>query len=451
MKKTTIYIVLALLCVDFWARAQDNKAVDVTLKGIQIGQKVPDITINNLHNYKDANGKPATIAKISDFKGKLLILDFWATWCSPCVAMIPKMDSLQKAFGDKIQFLSITYQTEKEVLPFLSKLEQQQKKHYNLPVVMAELELHKLFPHVYLPHYVWIDGNGVVKAITGFEAVNEINVDKAIKNSIQLEQKKDMKIRYDASKPFLINGNGGDGSNLIYHSVFTGFTDGMPAGYSISPLLSYTKRKITARNLSILQLYKLAYGGDKQYFGWNKVILETRDAAKLKTGLTGKELLDWKKANNSYSYEVSVPAHLANKIFSLMVDDINKVIPQYDANIESRKTKCYVLRKTTTGDKMKSIGGKVENQFSGLGCILKNSTLNDLVMRLNVFYMQNSQYPIVNGTGYSYRVDMEINADLSDMKALNLALANYDLQFVLEDFDTDMLVVRDSEAQKSKI
>jgi len=76
MKKITKYIVLALLCLNFRLQAQENKAVDVTLKGIKIGRKVPDFIITNLHNYKNASGKPATTAKLSDFKGKLLILDF---------------------------------------------------------------------------------------------------------------------------------------------------------------------------------------------------------------------------------------------------------------------------------------------------------------------------------------------------------------------------------------
>ncbi len=80
---------------------QEIKANDVTQKGIQIGQQVPDLLLTNLHNYRDKQGNLSSSAKISDFKGKLLILDFWATWCSPCVAMIPKMDSLQQEFKDK--------------------------------------------------------------------------------------------------------------------------------------------------------------------------------------------------------------------------------------------------------------------------------------------------------------------------------------------------------------
>jgi peroxiredoxin len=46
----------------------------------------------------DLNGK---MIKFSDFRGKGLILDFWATWCAPCRIEIPHFVELQKQYGDK--------------------------------------------------------------------------------------------------------------------------------------------------------------------------------------------------------------------------------------------------------------------------------------------------------------------------------------------------------------
>src|SRR3954466_8754499 len=126
MKKNLLLIVLGILCLKFSASAQDN----ATFKGLKIGDTVPDIAINNIINY------PTKIAKISDFKGKLLILDFWATWCSPCVGMIPKMEALQKQFNDKLQFLPVSYQAYGDVSAYLSKREKKNGKS-NLPDVVG--------------------------------------------------------------------------------------------------------------------------------------------------------------------------------------------------------------------------------------------------------------------------------------------------------------------------
>ncbi len=64
-----------------------------------VGKPAPDFTL------VDKNGKQVSL---SDFKGKYVYLDFWATWCVPCLQEMKVVPELHKAYHDKIVFVSIS-------------------------------------------------------------------------------------------------------------------------------------------------------------------------------------------------------------------------------------------------------------------------------------------------------------------------------------------------------
>src|SRR5690348_7254234 len=94
MKSIKIYLAI-LLCFSLLTVAAQND-----IRELRIGDKVPDIEFA-LVNY------PTQKARLSDFAGKLIILDFWATWCTGCLHNFPKMDSLQKEFKGKLQVILV--------------------------------------------------------------------------------------------------------------------------------------------------------------------------------------------------------------------------------------------------------------------------------------------------------------------------------------------------------
>ena len=69
---------------------------------------------------KDTNGKDV---RLSDFKGKVILLDFWATWCGPCKYEIPVFVELQEQYGkDGLQVIGVSVDDTLEKLePFVKR------------------------------------------------------------------------------------------------------------------------------------------------------------------------------------------------------------------------------------------------------------------------------------------------------------------------------------------
>jgi len=111
---------------------------------------LPDLAFN------DAEDKSL---KLADYKGKIVLLNFWATWCAPCVKEMPSLDKLQAEMGkDKFVVLPLSLDgpTKRKVAPFY-----QDRKLANLGVyfdkgkkAMQALEIS------ILPTSILIDGEG---------------------------------------------------------------------------------------------------------------------------------------------------------------------------------------------------------------------------------------------------------------------------------------------------
>jgi len=65
---------------------------------------------------------------LSQSEGKVVLINFWATWCPPCVAEMPELQELYDTYGDKVDFYFVTNEKPETVNFFL------EKKGYELPV-----------------------------------------------------------------------------------------------------------------------------------------------------------------------------------------------------------------------------------------------------------------------------------------------------------------------------
>lgn len=431
MKKITINIVLAVLCLNFTAHAQ-SKPDNVT--ALKIGDTVPDITINNIINYKDKSGKPITTAKISDFKGKLLILDFWATWCTSCIRNFPQTETLQSQFKDSILILAVAYEPAKRIDAFFKSKAGQR---FSFPTVVGDTILQQLFPHRLVPHYAWIGTDGRVKAITSDEPVTGENIHRFLNQQATAFQ---IKNDINSERPLFLSDNYPEDNKLLHYSLFSqGRYDGLQMGGKFRRSGDVINGRALT-NSTVLLIYEAAviplFEGMNDNFNDKRLLLDVSDSVQVKE--TKSEDL---KAKHTpyYNYDFIVPVRYADSLFRFMLDDLNRCTGYY-GYIEKRKTNCLVLVRTNHKDLLTSKGGEPENSlFNKTPARLTNCPLSYLINRLNS--LPEIKLPIIDETGITGNVDLVFTEPVSDFAKLKAQLKPYglDLQSVERELNTFVL------------
>jgi thiol-disulfide isomerase/thioredoxin len=114
-----------------------------------VGKQAPSV------NFKTVDGKEISLQSL---KGKAILLDFWATWCLPCVESLPTMEKLYKEGADKgIVFLSTDENEEPQEAAAFWSAHREPWPNYH-----ATDEILKRFPEHGIPYIVLIDASGTV-------------------------------------------------------------------------------------------------------------------------------------------------------------------------------------------------------------------------------------------------------------------------------------------------
>jgi thiol-disulfide isomerase/thioredoxin len=120
------------------ARAADDTATDgekITLRFFRNPAPAPVFT------SRDLDGRAISTAS---YRGKVVLINFWATWCPPCRAEIPDLVALQEKYRDQLQIIGVS----EDEAPVEVVRRFAADHHMNYPVVMTSPELEKMFPGI---------------------------------------------------------------------------------------------------------------------------------------------------------------------------------------------------------------------------------------------------------------------------------------------------------------
>lgn len=306
----TYTIILLILCLYLGTKAQD-------VVPLKIGDKIPDSVWNTEFSTITGDGEVRNIT-LSRFKGKALIIDFWATWCTSCIQGMPKLKSLQNKFQKDLIILSHTAESQEKVLKFL-KTNQIGKENLQLSII-NDVSIAKLFPHRVLPHYVWINPQGIVAATSSSEDVTEKNINEMIngkKTAITIKED------IDPSLPLFLRGDVGT-LKIVHNSILTkGFYNGLVSGNQYRREAGILNGRAMT-NTELGTIYTIIA---KELF--------KEQGLKLNKDQIKNNLKNPKELDEIYTYELTIPVSKAGMLYKYMLEDLNRYLP-YEAKIETQ-------------------------------------------------------------------------------------------------------------------
>jgi peroxiredoxin len=143
----TFFAILLTFCLAVPATSQETDNSTLT----KVGQAVPNFTVATI------DGKTLTM---SDLKGKVVLVNFFATWCGPCMSEMPHVESeiWQKLKSDKFVVLAVGREHTTEQLVKFNK-----EKGFTFPIAPdPNREVYKLFATQYIPRNYVIDKDGKI-------------------------------------------------------------------------------------------------------------------------------------------------------------------------------------------------------------------------------------------------------------------------------------------------
>lgn len=133
-----------------------------------------------LSNYnlvlKDLEGQTVDL---NQSQNKPILINFWATWCAPCIAEMPDLNDLYQTFKNDVDFYFVSQEDPKVLRNFLKV------KNYDLPVFIQQTKLPKPLENNSIPSTYLINQQGEVLAkATGAAKWNDENIHQLIKSML---------------------------------------------------------------------------------------------------------------------------------------------------------------------------------------------------------------------------------------------------------------------------
>lgn len=410
MKKTIYLLVMAVLCLNFKANSQQ-------IQPLKFGDKIPQSLWDAKFTALQGDGKKTTIT-LNDYKGKLVILDFWATWCSACIEGFDKVQKLQNQFPQELKVLLITNESITKIDEFFKK-RITWGQQVELTSIVEGAPLTAYFQHELIPHYVWISPDGNLLATTSSLEIKPEHIKEILAGK---KGKFSMKIDVDTSRPLYSEEYLPEDKLQHYSVLLKGLLEGT-GSTTILRTRNDANVGITITNSSIQSIFEYCFRAiDKNYFP-SRLKLYVADSSKLAPEKSQMEIMDWYN-RNAYSFDLSVNEDKAANLYKGMLNELNHSSP-YEGFVSLKKQSCFVLVPYGKENKWSYKSGEYKSVIEKNSTELTKVPVNFLIAALNTELFMG--LPVLDETGYKGKIQIKITGKMNSLDELRQELKKYGL------------------------
>jgi len=363
----------------------------------ELGKPVPNYTFSNILNSKE------TEISLKDLKGKIVILEFWATWCGPCIPAMKKLDSLQKNYKDDIEIITISSENKNRLEKFVKS------SNTSLRIVSYDTTHIENFKYKVIPHSIIIDKNGIVRAITSPENINKDVIENLISNNeIDLDLKDDFYIDPNLKVKTLKTI-----ANSDYRIELKNFDQEKRGGSRILKDPEGNINGIEMWNSTIPRLYQTLF----DIASPNRMIYKDS---------LSKNDFPYKK-EHQYNLTIEVSNEYQDKWKEIGIKFLNENF-EINAKMGIDTLKCYVLKDVNNTIEESNSNS---SEFMFRGTILKTKKIKTSQL---AEYLENfTSVPVLDKTNLKGDYDIELEWQAEDPKTLHTELKKYGLKFERSD------------------
>lgn len=426
--KIVLYSILAFLCPVCISFAQSPPA---NIRPLMIGDTLPrGIVLKNVLNH------PVSKIQLDDYRGKAVILDFWATYCGTCVESFPTVQKMQDEFKGELLVLPITDQHKATVQSFIRT--NRHVKNTRLPFVHSDTLLKKYFPYNSLPHQVWVNKNGVIKAITYEDGFTKANLSKFVGNEDPKVAFKHDKLTFDRNARLKANMDNME-TSLIYETTFTHYLPGVSTSLRLLKDSLNRKFRLQYYNMPLVHLYGVAVKG----LQYNRIVLEGVDTTAF---IKPDDDVDWRK-RMLFCAEISFPDSIASRKGRTSLKYTLDTYLQARSYFDMRKAKVLSMVIMDTAKITVSKGGMPFHNLLDKTVQIKtfsNCKLSELVDAMNTAFSNEMEKTIVvDETGYQSLVNISLNVkDLVQIDMVRNELNKHGIDLIENERQVSMFVIK---------